>query len=171
MGLGLTRLIELKKQYWAAGMFLGMMIVFIGYGAVTNYFDLALRPSYWLDNRPQVYDFVYKNISQMEEYKDYQVKVTSLVGNSTGYCKYYLRGCSSSLLEMNGFDLTKEGVEPKTIYAGFAGEFFGATENNEVPADWQGQLSRMGLVLIESLNIRDAVAYRYGNKIIIAVSK
>ena len=171
MGLGLTRLIELKKQYWAAGMFLGMMIVFIGYGVITNYFDLALRPSYLLDNRPQVYDFVYKNISQMEEYMGYHIKVTSLVGNSTGYCQYYLHGCSSSLLKMNGFDLTKERVESKTIYAGFAGEFFGAKVNNEVPPDWQDQLSRMGLVLIESLNIRDSVAYRYGNKIIIAVSK
>lgn len=165
IGLGLVKLI--KYNYYLAGM----MVMVLLYGLVTNSYDLKVRPDFWLDNRPLVYDYWFSQLALIPKEKVSRVFVSTLVGDSKKYCHYYLGNkCEEYNFSYGSFDLSK-GVPENGIYLGFEGEFIGSRFKNDFPENWQQIIANNGLELVGSKKIRDTVAFRYGNNIGLVVKK
>ncbi len=147
-------------------MFIATFIVLM-YGIGTNYYDLFNRTSYWLDNRPLFYDFVFKTISEKGVDNYSKIQVSSLVGKTEMYCNFYLKKCDTDKFVFKSFDLTKEKLEDKKLYAGFVGEFIGPDYKNNMNSNWKNMISGNEINIIKIDNLRDTIAYKYGNEIIV----
>jgi hypothetical protein len=136
------------------------------YGVYTNIYDMSMRADFWLDNRPLVYEFWYKNLKVYSENNVVnRIRVSTLIGNSRNYCQFYFGSeCDSDKFVFDSFDLSV-GVKEKGVYLGFAGEFVGPKFKNDIDPLWDSVASSNGIRIVSKKNIRDTVAYRYGNDI------
>lgn len=154
------------------GKVVGLIIIFFClYGIMTNHFDLNKRPDYWLDNRPYFYEFVFNSIKNRDFNNFQKIFVTSLVGNSENYCKYYLESCDKNKFIFNSFDLKENRPEKNVIYAGFVGEFVGSDFYNNINSEWLTLVNSKGFAKIEIKNLRDTIAYKFGNTVVIGEVK
>jgi hypothetical protein len=154
------------------GKIFGFIVIFFSlYGISANHFDLNKRPDYWLDNRPYFYEFVFKSIKKRELDNFEKVYITTLVGNAEKYCKFYLGKCSSDKFVFNSFEL--EGIRPEknSIYAGFAGEFVGSDFKNNINNDWLTLIKDKGFTELETKEIRDTIAYKFGSNMVVGEAK
>lgn len=171
MATGIGYLGEMiKKKIIVAKIFLGIVLVMVGNGVLANFNDLLVRPEFWLDNRPIVYSFLFENIRKLNVESIDRVVATSKLEGLDDYCHYYFKNCGSKFSK-DGFDLSVELPKKNTVYAGFAGEFVGSDYGNNMKSGWRDLLGSKGLTLIAEREIRDSVAYHYGNTILVIVSK
>jgi hypothetical protein len=145
--------------------------LFAVYGIFTNFYNLYKRPDYWLDNRPLFYEFVYKNLSSKDLEKYDLVTVTSLVGNSELYCNFYIGNCQNKNFIFDSFDLKNNLPKNNSIYAGFAGEFVGSDFKNNIINNWRGEVLNKKMNILATRSLRDTIAYKYGNDILVAEVK
>lgn len=163
MALGAT---ELLKGRWLAKGSLTFLTVMTMLGFVINLVDLVKRTDYWLDNRPLAYQFWFEGLKKSDLSNFEKIQVTSLIGNSKAYCYFYLGDvCDSEKITFSSFDLGKDSGVPKTIYAGFGGEFVGSDFKNNISNEWVKMANSKGLVLVGMKNLRDTIANKYGNDI------
>jgi len=134
---------------------------------MSNYFDLNKRPDFWLDNRPYFYDFIFKSIKLRDIDSFEHIYVTGLVGNSQKYCQYYLGDDCTNKFVFDSFDLENIKPNKNTIYGGFVGEFVGSDFKNNIKDDWKTLIEHKGFSKLEILRLRDTIAYKYGNEVII----
>lgn len=156
----------IKKNFVLSKISAILFIVLICYGFGTNLYDFSKRPDYWLDNRPLAYDFIFKNIKKLSFRNYKKIHITSIIGNSKQYCKYYLRDCDNFIFE--SFDLKNFQPDNNSLFAGFAGEFIGSDFKNNISVNWENQIKGKGLMIVASKNLRDTIAYKFGNDIVIA---
>lgn len=155
-----------NKKIILSRICLVLFTVLIGYGFWTNYYDFSRRTDYWLDNRPIAYDFIFKKIKELD-YKNYKtIYVTSIVGKPEKYCRYYLKDCKNFVFD--SFDLKTNKPASNSLYSGFAGEFIGSDFKNDISSNWSNQIRGLGLEIIDSKNLRDTIAYKFGNDIVVA---
>lgn len=154
------------------GKIFGFIVVFFClYGISANHFDLNKRPDYWLNNRPYFYEFIFKSIEKRNLDDFEKIYVTSLVGNTEKYCKFYLGNCNSDKFVFDSFDLEGVKAEKDSIYAGFAGEFVGSDFKNNINNDWLTLIKAKGFTEIETKKIRDTIAYKFGNNMVVGEVK
>lgn len=152
-------LIGLGKFFRVGGVMAGLLLV---YAAVTNFYDLNKRPDFWLDNRPLAFEYWFGEISQL----DYRGKivVTNRIGNSEDYCRYFLGKSCDGRFEFRSFEWSEDN-DQIGLYAGFTGEYVGKRFKNDFESNWEDRLSGMGARLVAKKNLRDTVAYQFGNDI------
>ena len=167
VGLGLTKLFELKEKKYILASTVGIMfLVLLGYGFEVNSYDLMTRSEYWLDNRQIIYDNWFKNISQLDRSKFKIIQVTTLVGDPRVYCDFYLeKECESTKFVFKNFNLNEDKPVSGTLYAGFSGEFVGPRFKNDIADNWKKITEDKGMKFISSSHTYDTVAYQYGNDI------
>lgn len=164
--------VEVYKTKVYFGKIIGGIVVFISfYGIMANHVDLNKRPDFWLDNRPYFYEFVFNSIKERDLNNFSKVYVTSLVGKTEIYCKYYLGECSKNKFIFNSFDLEKIRPERNSIYAGFAGEFIGSDFKNNISNYWLALINDKGFTNLETMEIRDTIAYKFGNNVVVGEAK
>ena len=140
------------------------LMILVGYGCLANLYDITRRPDYWLDNRPLVFDYWYSRLKNMDRSNYTRIQVSSLVGESTRYCEFYLgEKCKDKRFVFESFSMGPESLPG--LYLGFTGEFVGSRFKNDFDDDWEKGLAVGGMVLVEKVKIRDTVAYKYGNDI------
>lgn len=144
-----------------------IVILFCLYGISANYSDLNKRPEFWLDNRPYFYDFVFKSIKKRNLDNFEKIYISSLIGNTKEYCDFYLENCNENKFIFNSFDLSNNSGKEKSIYAGFVGEFVGSDFKNNINSEWKTIIEHKGLSKIGTKELRDTIAYKYGNIIIV----
>jgi len=165
VALGLSQILRHVRPL---GVAYAVLVIYAGY---TNWYDITHRADYWLDNRPLVYKYWYEGIKTANVDNFPKITVSTLIGTSQNYCWFYLGDvCKDGKFVFNSFDLTKGNID-NGLYAGFTGEFVGSRFKNDFSADWDNELSSKGLELISKENIRDTVAYKYGNDIGLVVKK
>lgn len=158
--------IELSKGKWLAKSSLIFLTVITALGFVVNLVDLIKRTDYWLDNRPLAYQFWFEGLKRSGLPNFEKIQITTLIGDSKAYCYFYMGSvCDSEKIKFSSFDLNKEIGNPKTIYAGFGGEFVGPDFKNNISNEWIKTANAKGLVLIGTKNLRDTIANKYGNDI------
>ncbi|MDD2482713.1 MAG: hypothetical protein PHE32_02545 [Candidatus Shapirobacteria bacterium] len=163
---------EIYKTKIFFGKIFGLVIVFLSlYGTIANYSDLNKRPDFWLDNRPYFYEFIFNSIKKREPNNFEKIYVTSLVGKSERYCKYYLTNCDENKFVYDSFGLEKNKPGRNTIYAGFAGEFIGTDFKNNINKDWLALIKEKDFTNIEIKSLRDTIAYKFGNNIVVGEIK
>jgi len=168
IAIGINKLFILIRSGWNFAKIVTFVgCLFLMYGVFKNDFDFWNRSQVWLDNRPIAYDFFYKTIKKIDD-NDYDTAyVTSIFGDSQKYCFYYL-GDKCNKFIFSSFDLVnKESIEKKTIYAGMSGEFLGPDVKNDVSNDF----GTVGVEILAKKEIRDNIAYKYGNYLLIGLSK
>ncbi|MFA5894352.1 MAG: hypothetical protein WC851_01075 [Candidatus Shapirobacteria bacterium] len=149
----------------------GLVTMVVLYAVYVNGYDITHRADFWLDNRPLVYKSWYAGIRTLGVENYPKIYISTLIGNSDNYCWFYLgEQCKSERFVFNSFDLSKGNID-NGLYAGFTGEFVGPRFKNDFNTDWETQLPSLGLTLISKENIRDTVAYKYGNDIGLVVKK
>lgn len=149
----------------------GAVAVVLLYAVYVNGYDISQRADHWLDNRPLVYKYWYTGISAQGVGNHPKIFVSTLIGSSQNYCWFYLGDvCKTDKFVFNSFNLSSGNID-NGLYVGFAGEFVGPKFKNDISDEWEDQLPSMGLTLISKINIRDTVAYRYGNDIGLVVKK
>ncbi|HEX8923952.1 MAG TPA: hypothetical protein VF828_04435 [Patescibacteria group bacterium] len=158
-----------KEGYQAAKIGLAVLVFLCVYGFGTNFYDLAVRYDYWLDNRPIAYGFIFKSLKNKINEGD-NIQVSTLVGNPQNYCKFYL-GNKCSQVIFNGFELKNTVPDKGTWYGGFLGEFIGPAGDNQFGSNWRNLLAAKGLTATDCLELRDSIAYKFGNYVIVAKSK
>lgn len=169
MALTVPKIINTKIIF---GKVVGLIIIiFCLYGILTNHSDLNKRPDFWLDNRPYFYEFVFNSIKKRDLNNFNKIYVTSLVGKTELYCEYYLKDCDQNKFIFNSFELEKLRPEKNTIYAGFAGEFIGSDFKNNINSDWLTLVKDKGFIKIETKSLRDTIAYKFGNDVIVGEVK
>jgi hypothetical protein len=152
----------LFDQNWSSVLIKVVLI----YCFVLNFYDLNVRTDYWMDNRPMAYQFWYKNISKLDYSKYNKIQITSIIGDSRLYCKFYLGNvCNDKKFVFEGFDLSKDTSLSDGIYAGFAGEFVGPKFKNDIDPNWVNNLDISVYSNIGVMSLRDTIAYKYGNDI------
>lgn len=161
-----------KNKYilakWSLGIVGGLLIL----AFVFNFYDLKVREEYWFDNRPLAYQFWYENLEKINLNNYQKIYVSSIVGDGKKYCYFYIgKNCADSKWIFNSFDLKKDEVETKTIYAGFAGEFVGSDFKNNINSDWKNEAELKGLNFIDVKSLLNTIAYKYGNDIGVAVEE
>lgn len=149
----------------------GVLIFLTSYGIVSNHVDLNKRPDFWLDNRPYFYDFVFNSIKIRDWQNFDKIYISSLVGRSKEYCEYYLKDCSEDKFIFNSFDLKNMKADKNSIYAGFSGEFIGSDFYNHIDNDWYNLTVDKGFSKIDTIKIRDTIAYKYGNHVLVGEVK
>lgn len=158
-GIGWIR----KSMFWVC-------VVFLIYGTGTNYYDLFNRTDFWLDNRPIFYDYIFKTISKEDLEKYDNIYISSIVGNPELYCKFYRNDCQEKFT-FKSFDLSVNKSEKKSLYAGFAGEFIGSDFKNNINSNWKNMISSSGINILGTMKMRDTIAYKYGNDVVIGEAK
>ena len=100
-----------------------------------------------------------------------KIYVTSLVGKTERYCKFYLGNCDENKFIFDSFTLEKNRPRKNTIYAGFAGEFIGSDFKNNINSDWLTLIKDKGFTNIETKSLRDTIAYKFGNNVVVGEAK
>ena len=59
----------------------------------------------------------------------------------------------------------------KSIYAGFAGEFIGSDFKNNINSDWLTLIKDKGFTNLKTINLRDTIAYKFGNDVVVGEAK
>jgi hypothetical protein len=168
MALGIKKLLVLvKRSVFLARVCFFVIIILVGNGILSNVNDVAIRPDFWFDNRPLVYDFMFKNIQTLNSKK---IMVTSKLEGASEYCRYYFGDCTKSF-DLSGFDLKNKMADNGTVYAGFVGEFVGSDYGNNMEGNWRNIIISKGLTIVAEKEIRDSVAYGYGNHIVVTIKK
>ena len=163
---------EIYKTKIIFGKIFGLAIVCLSlYGTIANYSDLNKRPDFWLDNRPYFYEFIFNSIKKRELNNFEKIYVTSLVGKTERYCKFYLGNCDENKFIFDSFTLEKNRPRKNTIYAGFAGEFIGSDFKNNINSDWLTLIKDKGFTNIETKSLRDTIAYKFGNNVVVGEAK
>jgi len=158
------------KKYVLAKWSLGIMGVMLVLAFGFNFYDLKIREEYWFDNRPLAFQFWYENIEKLNLDEYQKIQISSLVGNSKAYCKFYIGNiCNDDKWIFKNFNLADEVLDNKTIYAGFAGEFVGPKFKNDVSSGWKSQSELRGISFLNVKNLRDTIANQYGNEVAVAV--
>jgi hypothetical protein len=134
----------------------------IGYGFISFSYDFSKRSDYWLDNRPLLYRNIYHLVADSAGDK---VVITDLIGNSRKYCDYFLGDKCDGLT----FGIDNK-AEPKSgdWQIGFIGEFAGTEFNNKFDETAKKKIEESGWKIVGGFKIRDSVAYRYGDEVILA---
>lgn len=156
-----------KKIFLLGNVLISGLVLFLIYGFMTNMVDINKRPDFWLDNRPLYFDFVYSSLKSRDLNNYEKIRVSSIVGNSELYCRYYFKKCSKDKFDFTSFDLTQEKITKNTVYAGFVGEFIGSDFKNNINKDWKGLIAGKGVNIFETKQIRDTIAYKYGNDVVV----
>ena len=152
--------------------FVGGLLVFLTiYGIFSNHVDLNKRPDFWLDNRPYFYDFVFNSIKNRDWQSFDKIYISGLVGKSKNYCSYYLNDCNEDKFVFESFDLKDKVADKNSIYAGFSGEFVGSDFYNHIDSDWYNLIVNKGFLNIDTIKIRDTIAYKYGNHVLVGETK
>lgn len=133
-----------------------------------NYWDLTIRTSYWFDNRPLAYQFIYESLNRYNRANFQRIQVTSLVGDPSLYCIYYLNRCPSSQFVFESFNFQVDKPERGTLYAGFVGEFLGPNFPNNFPENWKEVLQGKGFQILGSYQTHDNIANQYGDNVVLA---
>jgi hypothetical protein len=163
IGEGLT---VIKKWKWL----MGLMIFLLFYGFQAGIYDWKNQMEYWFDNRPLAYDYIFKTIKTLDV-SDRTVEVTGLIGDSKMYCRYYLgKICDSSTFIFDSFDL-REGHQTNKYYIGFMGEFLGSDFNNNFPQNWRQKINDKGLKIVSEIKVKNTIAYRYGDYLLVAIDE
>ena len=129
------------------------------YGIMAMGRDLIIRPDYWLDNRPILYKEIYRRLGEMDSNKVY---VTDVLGNSQKYCQYYLKNRCGNFV----FGVPQVKIKDE-IYTGFIGEFLGSSFKNSFTSDWEKVMEESGYEVLDYFDIRDSIAYGYGERVIV----
>lgn len=159
-----------KNKYILAKWSLGIVGVLLFLAFSFNFYDLKVREEYWFDNRPLAFQFWYENLSKINLDNYQKIYVSSIVGDSKKYCYFYFGNkCNEEKWIFKSFDLEKDKVENKTIYAGFAGEFVGSKFKNDISSDWKKEAELKDLNFIGVKSLLNTIAYKYGNDIGVAV--
>lgn len=159
-------LIWTKNKKWI----LKIMGILLFLGFIFNFYDLKVRKEYWFDNRPLAFQFWFENLAKIDLDNYQKIYVSSLVGDSKKYCYFYHgKKCDEAKWIFKSFDLEKEVIENKTIYAGFAGEFVGSKFKNDISSDWKKEGELKGLNFLSVKNLLNTIAYKYGNDIGVAI--
>lgn len=137
-----------------------VLTALIFYGFSTFLYDLPLRSEFWLDNRPLMYKNLY---SLLEKYQG-KIIVTDMLGKSEKYCEQNQKIICTDFV----FGIEKDKLRPGEIVGGFIGELVGPDQNNVFRGSTKDILENKGYVFLESFQIKDSVAYRYGQDIVIA---
>lgn len=146
------------------------LLLTIGYGFITNYVDRVKRPMFWLDNRPIVYQILLTEASKLDYQKYSKIYLTNVIGPADKYCLYYLNNCQQFIFK--NFDLNREPLEENSLYLGFIGNYLGLQDDNLFSYNTFNLWSKKNqLNIFNHLFIRDTVAYKYGNDLIIAGKK
>lgn len=162
LAIGMAGL-EKRKVVWAPLFFLTF------YGWITIVSDMGKRPDFWLDNRPLAYRYFFENLA-VNNFSDYdQIYVTTMVGNPRLYCGFYLGNCKNFVYE--SFSFKEKRPEGRVVYAGFAGEFVGSDLNNLIASNWRERIVGLGFDMVDSISLRDTIAYRFGNDLVVAYKK
>ncbi|EKD55992.1 MAG: hypothetical protein ACD_58C00321G0001 [uncultured bacterium] len=165
MAYGLERILVVNRYVGAA---VGVVLLYATY---VNSYDISNRADFWLDNRPLVYQYWYEGIKPLGVENFEKINVSTLIGSSQNYCWFYLGDiCKTDKFVFNSFNLSTGNID-SGLYAGFTGEFVGPKFKNDFSSDWETQLPARELTLISKENIRDTVAYKYGNDIGLVVKK
>lgn len=155
MGLGGDYLLVLARDGWMSAKVVGIGLALgLIYGLGANSYDLTNRVDFWLDNRPLIYEFIFKNIPKEP------VMVTSLAASARDYCFFYGFECA---------DFNLDRVKSGTTVAGFEGEFLGSRFKNDFDEDSLAKIEGLGYKVAASRHFRDTVAYKFGNKVVVAV--
>lgn len=158
-----------KKYLWAniCSYLIGILLFF---SFVFNFYDLKSRKEYWFDNRPLAFEFWFNNIKKIGIDNYSKIYVSSIVGDSKIYCKYYFgKLCQEKRWVFKSFDLTEKNDDKRVIYAGFAGEFVGPRYKNDLSAEWKEEIKYKGIILKDIKNLRDTIANQYGNEVAVGV--
>jgi len=156
----------IKKWRWL----LGLIIFLIFYGFQAGIYDWNNQIEYWFDNRPLAYDYIYKAIRTLN-ISDRSVEVTGLIGDSKKYCRYYLgKFCDSNKFSFESFDL-REDHQKNKYYIGFMGEFLGPDFNNYFDSNWRQRINEAGLKIVTEMKVKNTIAYRYGDYLLIAIDE
>ncbi len=163
---------EIFKTKIVFGKICGFVVIFLCfYGLLANYTDLNKRPDFWLDNRPYFYEFVFKSIKNRDLNNFEKINVTSLVGKTEEYCQYYLGNCDQNKFVFDSFQLKEVKPKKNIIYAGFVGEFIGSDFKNNINSDWLTLIKDKGFTALETIKIRDTIAYKFGNEVVVGELK
>lgn len=145
-----------------------MFVIVYSFGI--NFYDLTARKEYWFDNRPLAYQFWFENLKNMDLSRFSKVQVTTLIGDTKSYCRYYLGDkCDQSNVVFNNFNAISDSVPSGSIYAGFGGEFVGPKFKNDISEDWRGIAQSQGWRFVGYRRLRDTIANQYGNDIGLAI--
>lgn len=165
MAYGVEKILVANRYIGAA---VGVVLLYATY---VNSYDISKRADFWLDNRPLVYQYWYTGIKSLGVENFAKINVSSLIGSSQNYCWFYLGDiCKTDKFVFNSFNLSTGNID-NGLYAGFTGEFVGPKFKNDFSSTWENELPAMGLTLISKTNIRDTVAYRFGNDIGLVIKK
>lgn len=147
-----------------------IIALILGYALLVNFADIATRPSFWFDNRPLAYRFIFQEVGKYQASSQW-VKVTSLIGKPELYCRYYLGKCHPDRFIFDSFDLRGQPAKGGLLYAGFAGEYIGKELENTLPQNWPDRFPGQGLSILSYFTTRDTIAYHYGDTVVVAVAK
>ena len=172
MATAWVEIIELSKNKYILAKWSLVIVGFLLFLAfIFNFYDLKAREEYWFDNRPLAFQFWYENLSKMDLDNYQNIYISSIIGDSKKYCYFYIgKSCNDPKWVFNSFDLEKNNLENKSIYAGFAGEFVGSKFKNDISSDWKKEAELKGLSFINVKSLLNTIAYKYGNDIGVAVS-
>jgi len=164
---------RLKNEgYKVAGFFLFLLMLVTAYSFGVNFYDLTSRREYWFDNRPLAYQFWYENLKKMDLSNFSKIQVTTLIGDSRAYCRYYLGEiCDQPKMVFNNFNAVSEQTASGSVYAGFAGEFVGPKFKNDIDENWQGLAESQDWIFVDKIRLRDTIANQYGNDIGLAIRR
>lgn len=172
IALGIQKVTRIKKSKQFLISISTIIFLVLGYSTWINYYDLFNRQSFWFNNRELAYDFIYKQLSKLNLDQHPKINITSLIGNPKLYCQFYLENCADTKYNFDSFNLaTTEKEENKQVYAGFIGEFIGSEIKNEFGSNWEDKIEQKNLKIYNSLQLRDSIAYKYGNSIVVAIQE
>lgn len=138
------------------------LISFYGLALWQN--DILKRPDYWLDNRPLVFQFWYESLKNCDWKSATKIQVSSVVGDTSLYCRYYFGKSCDDRFMFSGFSWNE--VKPdKGYYLGFAGEYVGSEIKNNIDRNWMSLTEGAGGQIIDKKIIRDNIAYGFGNEV------
>ena len=151
-----------------AKLVIGLLIILTTYGWFTNYFDRYMRPMYWLDNRPVVYDFILSNLKNTTTNYD-QIIVPNTLFALNDYCEFYLTTCPE--FKYQDFNLQIEPISGNTLYIGFVGNFVGPNKDNAFSTNYEKEIIGRNLDILYKTDVRNNIANTFGQTLLIVQRK
>ncbi len=157
VAMGLEKvLLSLCSKNWISkylSIFL-LFLLFLGY--INNVYDLLIRPDYWLDNRPIIYDQIYSEIKK--EYLGEKIIVSNIFGNPEPYCEFYLNNCDEMSYGVTDYREVGAGI----LMVGYIGEFIDINSNGNEEA----LINQNGLRYLGGFDVRDNIVNGYGQRVV-----